>query len=191
MRLRTAASFAFALAMTAGAGQARAAQEASATPAASPAPAASASAVDPATQKVLAANYALGCTAAFDPSDANLDAAFAVLAPDFVNFDLKGKQTTREEVVGQGKQQLKLLKATSCDNTLASLSMTDPTTVVVVNTLHVVGEIQAPDGKHDLDLTNKAQDTWKNSGGKWLQTQSKDLRVLVKVDGNVVQDLGQ
>ncbi|MEO6834723.1 MAG: hypothetical protein ABI231_02290 [Candidatus Tumulicola sp.] len=146
--------------------------------------------VDDTTQKTLAAEYALVCTAAFDPSDANLDAAFANLSPDFVNIDPKGKQTTRDEVVGQGKQQMKMLKATACDNKSESISATDASTIVVVNTLHIEGEVQAPDGKHDLVLTDKAADTWKNVGGKWMETQSKDLRVLVKIDGNVVQDQG-
>lgn len=174
MRLRTAASLVGAIAIAAActAGPARAAG------------------VDDATQKALTADYALGCTAAFDPSDANLDAAFANLSPDFVNIDPKGKQSTRDEVVGQGKQQMKMLKATACTNTFESFTQADPSTIVVVNTLHIEGGIQAPDGKHDLDLTDKAQDTWKNVGGKWMETQSKDQRVLVKIDGNVVQDQG-
>ncbi|HEY1655489.1 MAG TPA: hypothetical protein VGF86_10270 [Candidatus Tumulicola sp.] len=155
-----------------------------------PSPAPSAAAVDDATQKAIAANYALGCTAAFDPSDANLDAAFANLAPTFVNIDPSGKQTPRDEVVNLAKQQMKMLKAKSCDHALESFVASDPATIVVVNTLHVAGTIQAPGGAHDFDLTDKASDTWKNAGGKWQQLQSKDLHVLVKIDGNVVEDIG-
>lgn len=146
--------------------------------------------VDDATQKVLNADYALRCTAAFDPSDANLDSAFGVLAPDFVATDPSGKQVTRDQVVGQGKQQMKMLHATACDDKIESYTMSDPNTVVAVADFHLEGDIQAPDGKHDLVVTEKSQDTWKNVGGKWLAANSKDLQVQVKIDGNVVQDQG-
>lgn len=158
-----------------------------------PAPAASAAAagaVDDATQKALTSNYALQCTAAFNPTDANLDAGFAVLAPGFVNIDPTGRQTGRDEVVGVAKQQMKMLKAKSCDHTLESFTATDPSTIVVVNTLHVAGDMTAPDGTHALDVTDRSQDTWKSIGGKWQETQSKDLHVVVKIDGNIVQDAG-
>ena len=146
--------------------------------------------VDDATQKALNADYALRCTAAFDPSDANLDAAFGVLATDFVATDPSGKQVTRDQVVGQGKQQMKMLHATACDDKVESYTLTDPNTVVAVADFHLEGDIQAPDGKHDLVVTEKSQDTWKNVGGKWLAANSKDLQVQVKIDGNVVQDQG-
>jgi S1-C subfamily serine protease len=145
---------------------------------------------DDATQKALTAAYTQRCTAAFDPSDVNLDAAFGVLAPEFVGIDPKGKQVTRNEVVAQGKRQLKMLRATACDNKIESFTLADPNTVLVVNTFHLEGDIQAPDGKHDLLLTEKSQDTWKNEGGKWLVAQSKDSRLLVTIDGNVVQNQG-
>jgi hypothetical protein len=146
--------------------------------------------VDDATQKALTADYALRCTAAFDPSDTNLDAAFSVLAPEFVGVDPKGTQVSRAEVVGQGKQQLKMLHATACDNKIESFTASDPATIVIANTFHLEGELQAPDGKHDLVVTEKSQDTWKNESGKWMASQSKDTQILVKIDGNVVQDLG-
>lgn len=152
--------------------------------------AARADAVDDATQKALAADYALRCTAAFDPSDANMDAAFAVLAPEFVAVDPTGKQITRDDVVGQGKQQMKMLHATACDDKIESFTQSDPNTVVAVSDFHLEGDLQAPDGKHDLFITEKSQDTWKNVNGKWMAAQSKDLQVLVKIDGNVVQDQG-
>ncbi|MBV8117557.1 MAG: hypothetical protein JOZ01_06240 [Candidatus Eremiobacteraeota bacterium] len=146
--------------------------------------------VDDATQKALTADYALRCTAALDPSDANIDAAFAALAPEFVGIDPKGKQIARDEVVAQGKQQMKMLHATACDNKIESFTLSDPSTIVVVNTFHLEGDLQTPDGKHDLLLTEKSQDTWKNESGKWLASQSKDTQLLVKIDGNVVQDQG-
>jgi hypothetical protein len=163
---------------------------AAAAPAASPTPAASPAPVDDATQKTLTASYALGCTAAFAPTDANLDAAFGNLAPTFVNIDPTGRQTPRDDVVGLAKQQMKMLKAKSCDHTMESFTQSDPTTIVVVNVLHVVGALQGPDGAHDFDLTDRASDTWKNAAGKWQEVQSKDLHVVVKIDGNVVQELG-
>jgi hypothetical protein len=170
MFVRTAAAFTCAVAFAAGIGRA--------------------ADVDDATQKALTAEYALRCAAALDPSDANIDAAFSALAPEFVGIDPKGKQVTRDEVVTQGKQQMKMLHATACDNKIESFTQSDPSTILVVNSFHLEGDLQAPDGKHDLVLTQKSQDTWKNIGGKWLASQSKDSQILVKIDGNVVQDQG-
>ena len=64
-------------------------------------------------------------------------------------------------------------------------------TIAVVEDLHVIGSLQAPDGTHQLDVTAKIQDTWKQVKGTWMQSQSQQLRNLVKMDGNVVQDEGQ
>jgi hypothetical protein len=170
MRLKIGAAFAFAAVAATGIGRA--------------------ADVDDATQKALTANYALRCTATFDPSDANLDAAFAILSPDFVVTDPTGKQVTRDQVIAQGKQVLKMLHATACDDKVESFTLSDPNTVVAVADSHIEGDIQGPDGKHDLVVTTKSQDTWKNVGGKWFESQSKDLQLQVKVDGNVVQDQG-
>jgi hypothetical protein len=70
------------------------------------------------------------------------------------------------------------------------MSASDPSTVVVVATSHVTGAIPGQDGKHQLDATNKSSDTWKLVNGTWMETQSKDLRILVKVDGKVADDEG-
>ncbi len=143
------------------------------------------------TQKALNDIYGLTCAAALDPTDKNFDAATASLSPDFVAIDPKGTQHKRDEVVATGKQQMKMFHATSCNNNFESVTASDASTIVVVNTEKIGGDMQAPDGKHEFAVTNKAQDTWKLVNGKWLQTQSKDLHILVKVDGNVVQDQGQ
>jgi hypothetical protein len=140
---------------------------------------------------VLAADYKLGCTAALDPSDANLDAAFANMAPDFVNIDVKGKTHARDEVVANQKQVLKQIHTTSCDTTFDSQTLNADGTITIVATGHVEGTIQTPDGTHNLVATSKSSDTWKQIDGKWLQTQGKDLRNLVKIDGQVVQDEGE
>ena len=143
------------------------------------------------TQKALTDLYAANCTAAMDGSDKALDSMAAQLAPDYVNIDFKGKQTGRDESVASMKQQFKMLHVTSCDNALAAWSATDASTIVVTDTQHAGGDVQAPDGKHQFTVTSKTQDTWKNVGGTWLESQSKDLRFLLKVDGNVVQDQGE
>lgn len=152
--------------------------------------AARADAVPDATQKAITADYQLGCTAAQDPTDANLNALFATLAPEFVHIDFKGKQTQRDEWVAQGKQQIKQLHITSCSNTIQSMTASDPNTVVVTETGKIAGQIQAPDGNHDLDATTSSTETWKLENGTWLQAQSKDVSALVKIDGKVVQDEG-
>lgn len=143
------------------------------------------------TQKAFTDIYAQVCQSAMDPTDKNFDAAAAYLSPDYTETDVKGVTHKRDEVLASAKQQLKMFKATSCDNSFNSITSPDASTIVIVNTEKLAGEIQAPDGKHDFTASNKTQDTWKQVGGKWLQTTSKDLHVLVKVDGNVVQDAGE
>jgi len=152
--------------------------------------AARADAVPDAATKAITADYQLACTATQDPTDANLNAAFATLAPEFVHVDFKGKQTLRDEFIAQGKQQIKLLHITTCVTTIDSTTLSDPNTVVVAVTSKIAGQIQAPDGNHDIDATAGSQDTWKLENGAWLQTQSKDVSALVKIDGKVVQDEG-
>ncbi len=150
-----------------------------------------ADAVPDATQQVIAGDYKTVCAAYLDPSDANLNAGFALLAPDYVDTDLKGKQMKRDELVAQAKQQIKQLHVTSCDSTIDSQTATDANTVVVAATLKFAGQLQAPDGSHDLDATAKSTDTWKLVNGTWLETQSQETRNLIKIDGKVVQDEGQ
>jgi hypothetical protein len=152
--------------------------------------AARADAVPDAATKAITSDYQLACTATQDPTDANLNAAFATLAPDFVHVDFKGKQMQRDEYIAQGKQQIKQLHITTCTNTIESTTLSDPNTVVVVVTGKIAGQIQAPDGNHDIEATTGSQDTWKLENGTWLQSQSKDVSALVKVDGKVVQDEG-
>jgi hypothetical protein len=152
--------------------------------------AARAAAVPDAAAKAITSDYQLACTAAQDPTDANLNAAFATLAPEFVHVDFKGKQTQRDEYIAQGKQFIKLAHITTCTNTIESTTLSDANTIVAVVSSKLAGQIQAPDGNHDLDETASSQDTWKLENGTWLQTQSKDVSALVKVDGKVVQDEG-
>jgi hypothetical protein len=152
--------------------------------------AARADAVPDAATKAITADYQLFCTASQDPTDANLNAAFAVLTPDFMHVDFKGKQTPRDAFIAEGKRQIKQLHVTTCANTIDSTTMSDPNTIVVAVTSKLAGQIQAPDGNHDIDATTGSQDTWKLENGTWLQTQSKDVSALVKIDGKVVQDEG-
>jgi hypothetical protein len=151
---------------------------------------ASADAVPDAAQKTITADYQLGCTAFQDPTDTNLTAFFALLAPEFVQIDFKGNQTQRDGYVAQQKQLMKQLHITSCNNTIQSSTLSDPSTIVVVVAVKFAGQIQAPDGNHDIEGTSGAQDTWKLENGSWLQTQTKAVSALVKIDGKVVQDEG-
>jgi hypothetical protein len=150
-----------------------------------------ADAVPDATTQALTADYKLNCSAALDPTDANLTAAFALLSPDFVSIDFKGKQTAHDEFVATAKQQIKQLHITTCDNTLTSVTASDPNTIVVIVSGKLAGQLQAPDGSHDFDATSKTQDTWKLNNGTWQNSQAKELSNLIKIDGKVVQDEGQ
>jgi hypothetical protein len=147
--------------------------------------------VPPDAQRTIAADYQLGCAAALDPSDANLTAAFAFLSPDYVDTDLKGKALTREESVAQDTLAMKQLHTTLCEPTLVSLTLNADRTITSVEQVHVTGTLQAPDGSHNLEVTAKVQDTWKQLNGTWMQTSSQELRNLVTMDGHVVQDEGQ
>ncbi len=153
--------------------------------------AADAPAASAATTAALTSLYALSCTAALDPTEKNEAAMFATYTPDYVDIDPKGKETKRDEIIGTTKQQLKTFHGTDCKNTFESVSAPDATSAVVVGTSHVTGDIQAPDGKHDVDLTSKSQDTWKLVSGNWMLAQTKTLHLVVKIDGAVVQDQGQ
>lgn len=152
--------------------------------------AASADPVPDAVSKTLNANYAQLCTTFQDPSDANFTALGAQLAPEYVHIDFKGKQTDRADYVAQGKQQMKLLHITTCAQSVDSMTMSDATTIVANVTGKITGTLQAPDGNHDIDVTEGFADTWKLENGTWMQTQSKDTSALVKIDGKVVQDQG-
>lgn len=147
-------------------------------------------AVPDATQKTITALYQLACTAIQDPSDKNLTASFARLAPDYVAIDPKGKEHKRDEIVAAERMQIKQIEADDCTSSLDTFAAPDANTVTVVSTTHVTGSVQAPDAKHQIDATAKTADTWKLIDGNWLEVQSKSLRALVKVDGNVVQDTG-
>ncbi|HEY9179149.1 MAG TPA: nuclear transport factor 2 family protein [Candidatus Baltobacteraceae bacterium] len=146
--------------------------------------------VPAATQKTINGLYQLTCAAVQEPTDKNLNAAFAVLAPDYVETDAKGKQHKRDEVVAAGRMQLKMIEADDCTISVDSMTAPDPSTLVIIATQHVTGSVPGQDGKHQLDATSKSSDTWKLENGSWLETQSKNLRALVKVDGNVVDDEG-
>jgi len=148
--------------------------------------------VPPDVAKTITADYALGCTAALDPSDANLTAAFSYLSPDYVDLDVKGKKHTRDETVTIGKQQMKQLHTTACEPAIVSETLNADGTITVVATVHVAGSIQSSDGgSHNLDVNAKTQDTWKQVGSAWQESQSKELHTVVKMDGNVVEDEGQ
>ena len=85
--------------------------------------------VPPDVTKTIIADYALGCAAALDPSDANLTAAFGFYSPDFVNTDVKGKKFTRDQVVANGKQQMKQLHTTACEPSIVSQTLNADGTV--------------------------------------------------------------
>lgn len=149
-----------------------------------------AAAVPAATEQQVSALYAPLCTAVQDPSDKHLSALFAELAPAFVDVDTKGKQHPRDEVVAAERMQLKQIEADGCTTTFGSITTPDASTMVVISSTHVTGSVNGQDGKHQLDALQKSADTWKLSNGAWQQTNSKDLRALVKIDGTVVQDEG-
>lgn len=137
------------------------------------------------------AAYKTNCTAALDPTDANLDKMAAILAPEYQSENVKGdKKVDRDTSIAQGKQQLKQIHGTACDVKVEDETLNADGTITATTSFTFSGELQAPDGKHAIDVTARAKDTWKKVGDAWLESYSKDLKNLVKLDGNVVQDEG-
>ncbi len=97
----------------------------------------------------------------------------------------------RDNVIANAKQQMKTFHGTSCENSIDAATQPDANTIVATASQNIEGQIQTPDANHDLSVKTKTQDTWKLMNGSWMETTSKELRTLVKVDGKVVQDDGQ
>jgi len=141
--------------------------------------------------KTITGDYALSCAAVLDPTDAKLTAAFGYLSPDYVDTDVKGKTLTRDQVVAISTQFLKQLHATACEPSVLSQTLNADGSVTVVTQLHIAGSIESPNGKHDVDASQKAQDTRKQVSGTWMLVQGLELHTTVKMDGNTIQDEGQ
>ncbi|MGD0968956.1 MAG: hypothetical protein ABR949_11815 [Candidatus Aquilonibacter sp.] len=141
--------------------------------------------------KTITGDYQLSCAAVLDPTDAKLTAAFGYLSPDYVDTDIKGKTLTRDQVVAISTQFLKQLHSTVCEPSVLTQTLNNDGSVTVVTQLHLAGSIESPNGKHDVDATQKAQDTWKQIAGTWMVVQGLELHNTVKMDGNTIQDEGQ
>jgi hypothetical protein len=141
--------------------------------------------------KTITGDYALSCAAVLDPTDAKLTAAFGYLSPDYVDTDVKGKTLTRDQVVAISTQFLKQLHATACEPSVLSQTLNADGSVTVITQLHIAGSIESPNGKHEVDASQKAQDTWKQVSGTWMLVQGLELHTTVKMDGNTIQDEGQ
>ena len=147
--------------------------------------------VPDAVTAALSKKYDLTCTAVMSGAPADLDASFAAMSPDFVETMLSGKTQKRDEVIASAKQQMAIFKGKSCTNTIDSATQPDANTIIATASTKIEGTLQAPDAAHDVSVVGKSEDTWKNINGTWMETASKELRSLVKVDGKVVQDDGQ
>jgi hypothetical protein len=141
--------------------------------------------------KTITGDYALSCAAVLDPTDAKLTAAFGYLSADYVDTDVKGKTLTRDQVVAISTQFLKQLHATACEPSVLSQTLNADGSVTVITQLHIAGSIESPNGKHEVDASQKAQDTWKQVSGTWMLVQGLELHTTVKMDGNTIQDEGQ
>ena len=147
--------------------------------------------VAPDVQKLIAADYQVSCTAALNPTDKNLHAAFAYLSPDYVDTDLQGKTLKRDQVIALSTQFLKQMHSSLCVPSVVTETLNGDGSVTVVTQLHIAGTITEADAKHDVDASQKAQDTWKQVGGTWMVVQGIELHSTVKMDGKVIQDDGQ
>jgi hypothetical protein len=143
-----------------------------------------------ATTSALQSRYDLACAAFLNPTDQNIDAATAVLAPGFVAFDPSGTQYSRDDIVAQLKYQLSTMKAASCTTNVTSATQADPNTVVATNAFHAAGTTPSQEGSQSFDISTTTSDMWKLVGGQWEEVQSKIVHSVFKIDGNVVQEQG-
>ena len=144
---------------------------------------------DLATQKVLTANYALRCTV-YAPNSANRDVVSSFLSPQFVGINPNGRQFGRDEFLDQGRQELRSVSVTGCYYTFGSFSLPDADTVVVTTTLHLEGTLRKLGAPHTVVAIEQSQDTWIRTPEAWLLRLSAISRILLKLDGTVVQDIG-
>jgi hypothetical protein len=152
--------------------------------------AARADTLDPATQQALAANYQLACTAALNPTDQALQAAFSILAPAFTSTDVTGGQVSRDDIVNNAGAQLKNLHTTTCNQQITSAQTSPDGTVLATEVLHLSGTVAMSDASHTFALTTTSQDTWSNATGRWLIVHRLDKHVRFEMDGSVVKDAG-
>ena len=143
--------------------------------------------VPDAAQKAIAAAYQLNCAAALSPTDANSGGiCIARTRLRSCGFQRQTDAARRVHRAGKAADQ------TAPPHVLHEYGHS----IDGFRREHgrgrrfgkVAGQIQAPDGNHDIDVTTSSQDTWKLENGTWLQTQSKDVSALVKIDGKVVED---
>jgi hypothetical protein len=146
--------------------------------------------LDPATQQALAANYQLACTAALNPNDQTLQAAFGILAPSFTSTDVTGGQVSRDDIVNNAGAQLKNLHTTVCNQQITAAQTSSDGSIVATEVLHLTGTVAMSDTSHSFALTTTSQDTWSNATGHWLIVHRRDMHVHFELDGSVVKDQG-
>jgi hypothetical protein len=139
----------------------------------------------------LAALYAVSCHAMQNPTPSNLDAAFALLAPAYVEIDPNGRSHTRDEVIDLAKRESQSMHADQCAHAIDSIAPAGPDSLVAVIEAHFAGTMQVAGATRDFDVREKSADIWARVNGSWVQQQSRALHVVLKIDGNVVQDAGQ
>jgi hypothetical protein len=152
--------------------------------------AARADALDPATQQTLAANYQLACTAALNPTDPALQAAFGILAPGFTSTDVTGGHVSRDDIVNNAGSQLKSLHTTTCNQQITAAQTSPDGSVLATEVLHLSGTLDMDGTNHTFGLTTTSQDTWSNATGRWLIVHRLDKHVHFELDGSVVKDQG-
>jgi hypothetical protein len=146
--------------------------------------------LDPATQQALAANYQLACTAALNPTDQTLQAAFGILAPSFTSTDVTGGQVSRDDIVNNAGSQLKSLHTTTCNQQVTAAQTAPDGSILATEVLHLSGTLGMDGVSHTFGLTTTSQDTWSNATGHWLIVHRLDKHVHFELDGSVVKDQG-
>lgn len=144
--------------------------------------------VDDATKSLLVADYGLRCAAALHPSAENRVRMSAVMSPDFMLIKTTGRPSDQGDLIDYSIALSQNYRVTACSYNVRSFVQSDPDTIIVTSDLKMRGKLHGPDD-HQVTADQQAQDTWIRSAQTWLLRLTVVSSILIKVDGNVLQDI--
>jgi hypothetical protein len=114
----------------------------------------------------------------------------ANFAPEFIDFDVKGRKRTLEETINMMKMNvstLKSVKAIKLD--VASVKLSGDKASTVENFLLDAVVMEPGDSKksHTLKVQTSWAGTYVKRNGKWMCTSSKAIKEVVHFDGKKMQ----
>jgi len=149
---------------------------------------AAADAVDGGTKALLIAGYGHRCAAALHPSAENRATMASSVSPDFIILKPNGRLSDQGDLIDESLATSRGYRVTACTYRLRSFALSDPDTIVLTSELQMQAKLLGADD-HQVTASQQSQDTWIRSSQVWVLRLIALSRVVVKVDGNVLQDL--